>query len=87
MVPKPELRASVLDNANRQIRACRCDLAFYGHHPFRQPLYAAQRFHPVSEQKTASTGEVLVSGWTANIIILAAILIVSLVIASRGSGQ
>ncbi len=50
-------------------------------------LYAAQRLHPVSEQKTASIGEMPVSGWTANIIILAAILIVSLVIASRASAQ
>ncbi|UCG66104.1 MAG: UPF0182 family protein [Deltaproteobacteria bacterium] len=50
-------------------------------------LYAAQRFHPVSEQKSASIGEMPVSGWTTNIIILAAILIVSLVIASRASAQ
>ena len=50
-------------------------------------LYAAQRFQPVGEQKTTSIGEVPLSGWTTNIIILAAILIVSLFIASRASAQ
>jgi len=50
-------------------------------------LYFAQRFHPASEQKPASIGEMPVSGWTTNIIILAAVLIVSLVIASRASAQ
>jgi len=50
-------------------------------------LYAAQRFHPVGEQKEASIGEMTVSGRTANTFILAVILIVSLFIASRGSAQ
>ncbi|MCK4748719.1 MAG: UPF0182 family protein, partial [Bacteroidales bacterium] len=50
-------------------------------------LYAAQRFQPVGEQETTSIGEVPLSGWTTNIIILAAILIVSLFIASRASAQ
>ncbi len=50
-------------------------------------LYAAQRFHPVSEQRTAHIGEMPVSGGTLNIFILAGILIVSLVVASRGSAE
>ena len=50
-------------------------------------LYAAQRFHPVNEQKTTDIGGMPVSGRTLNTIILAAILIVSFVIASKGSAQ
>ena len=50
-------------------------------------LYIAQRFHPVREQKTAFISGMPVSGKTLNILILAAILIVSFVIASRGSAQ
>ena len=50
-------------------------------------LYAAQRFHPVSEQKTTDIGGMPVSGRTLNILILAAILIVSFVIASKASAQ
>ncbi|UCH19865.1 MAG: UPF0182 family protein [Deltaproteobacteria bacterium] len=50
-------------------------------------LYIAQRFHPVGEQRTAHIGEMPVSGGTLNILILAGILIVSLVIASRGSAE
>jgi len=48
-------------------------------------LYAAQRFHPVSAQRTSSTGEMPIFGINANALILIGILIVSLVIASRGS--
>ena len=50
-------------------------------------LYVAQRFHPAREQKTAFISGMPVSGKTLNILILAAILIVSFVIASRGSAQ
>jgi uncharacterized membrane protein (UPF0182 family) len=50
-------------------------------------LYAAQRFHPVSDQRTTVIGGMPVSGRTLNILILAAILVVSFVIASRGSEQ
>ena len=50
-------------------------------------LYAAQRFHPVNEQKTTDIGGMPVSGRTLNTVILAAILIVSFVIASKGSAQ
>ena len=48
-------------------------------------LYAAQRFHPVSAQRTSSTGELPIFGKNANALILVGILIVSFVIASRGS--
>ena len=50
-------------------------------------LYAAQRFHPVNEQRSAELGGLPVSGKTLNNLILAAILIVSFVIASRASEQ
>jgi uncharacterized membrane protein (UPF0182 family) len=50
-------------------------------------LYVAQRFHPVNEDKTTLIGGMPVSGKTLNTLILAAILIVSFVIASRGSEQ
>jgi uncharacterized membrane protein (UPF0182 family) len=50
-------------------------------------LYAAQRFHSVSEQRTTVIGGLPVSGRILNITILAAILIVSFVIASKGSVQ
>ena len=50
-------------------------------------LIIAQRFHPVNEQRTTNIGGMPVSGRTLNILILAAILIVSFVIASRGSEQ
>jgi uncharacterized membrane protein (UPF0182 family) len=50
-------------------------------------LYAAQRFNPVSQQKTAHIGEMPISGKSLNILILASILIVSFVIASRGSAE
>jgi uncharacterized membrane protein (UPF0182 family) len=50
-------------------------------------LYVAQRFHPVSEQRAADIGTLPVSGKTLNTLILAGILIVSFVIASRGSEQ
>ena len=50
-------------------------------------LYAAQRFHSVREHRTTEIGGLPVSGRTLNITILAAILIVSFVIASKGSAQ
>ncbi|MBW2312348.1 MAG: UPF0182 family protein [Deltaproteobacteria bacterium] len=50
-------------------------------------LYAAQRFHRVGESKKATGGEMPASGRATNAFILAAVLIVSLVIASRGSAQ
>ena len=50
-------------------------------------LYLAQRFHPTDEEKSAYIGEVAVSGRTLNTFILAAILIVSLMIASRAASQ
>ncbi len=50
-------------------------------------LYAAQRFHPLSEQTTTEIGGMPVSGRTLNTVILAAILIVSFVIASSGSAN
>lgn len=50
-------------------------------------LYAAQRLHPVSAQKSVEISGLPVSGKTLNNLILAAILIVSFVIASRGSEQ
>jgi uncharacterized membrane protein (UPF0182 family) len=50
-------------------------------------LYAAQRFHRVSKSKKAAGDEMPASGWATNAFILAAVLIVSLVIASRGSAQ
>ncbi len=50
-------------------------------------LYLAQRFHPVTEQKKLYIGEVPVSNRTLNTFILAAILIASLMIASRASAQ
>jgi len=50
-------------------------------------LYAAQRFHPASEQMITEIGGMPLSGRTLNTIILAAILVVSFVIASNGSAQ
>ncbi|MFC1892044.1 UPF0182 family protein [Thermodesulfobacteriota bacterium] len=50
-------------------------------------LYLAQRFHPGDEEKSAYIGEMAVSGRTLNTFILAAILIVSLMIASRAAAQ
>jgi uncharacterized membrane protein (UPF0182 family) len=50
-------------------------------------LYAAQRFSPGDPQKTTDIGGMPVSAGTLNIFILAGILIVSLVIASRGSAE
>ena len=50
-------------------------------------LYAAQRFHSESEQKITEIAGMPVSGRTLNTLILAAILIVSFVIASKGSVQ
>jgi hypothetical protein len=50
-------------------------------------LYAAQRFQSESEQKITEIAGMPVSGKTLNTIILAAILIVSFVIASKGSVQ
>ncbi|NNK86244.1 MAG: COG1615 family transporter, partial [Desulfobacterales bacterium] len=50
-------------------------------------LYTAQRFHPVSEQRTTEIGGMPLSGKTLNTIILAAILIVSFVTASSGSAN
>ncbi len=50
-------------------------------------LYAAQRFHSESEQKITEIAGMPVSGRTLNTLLLAAILIVSFVIASKGSVQ
>ena len=50
-------------------------------------LYVAQRFDPVTELKTASGDVTPVSDRTTNAFILVAVLIVSLVVASRGSAQ
>jgi uncharacterized membrane protein (UPF0182 family) len=50
-------------------------------------LYAAQRFHSESEQKITEIAGMPVSGRSLNTIILAAILIVSFIIASKGSVQ
>ena len=50
-------------------------------------LYIAQRFHPVSGQRTTDIAGMPVSGRTLNTFILAAILVVSFVIASKGSAQ
>jgi uncharacterized membrane protein (UPF0182 family) len=50
-------------------------------------LIAAQRFHPVSDPKSVEIGGMPVSGRSLNTIFLAAILIVSFVIASNGSAQ
>jgi len=50
-------------------------------------LYAAQKFYPVQEQKSADLGGLNISGNTLNKVILAAVLIVSFVIASRASAQ
>ena len=50
-------------------------------------LYAAQRFQSESEQKITEIAGMPVSGKSLNIIILAAIMIVSFVIASKGSVQ
>lgn len=50
-------------------------------------LYMAQRIYPPSENKTSYIGDMPVSGRTLTTFILAAILICSLVIASRGSAQ
>ena len=50
-------------------------------------LYAAQRFHSESEQKITEIAGMPVSGRSLNTIILAAILIVSFIIASKGSEQ
>ena len=47
----------------------------------------AQRLQPGDDQKTTVIGGMPVSGRTLNILILAAILVVSFVIASRGSDQ
>ena len=48
-------------------------------------LYTAQRFHSFSGHRTDSTDETPIFGINANALILAGILIVSFVIASRGS--
>ncbi|MEE8480109.1 MAG: UPF0182 family protein, partial [Desulfobacterales bacterium] len=48
-------------------------------------LYTAQRFHSFSGHRTGSTDETPIFGINANALILAGILIVSFVIASRGS--
>jgi uncharacterized membrane protein (UPF0182 family) len=48
-------------------------------------LLLAQRFHPVNEDKTTLIGGMPFTGKTLNIVFLAAILIVSFVIASSGS--
>jgi len=50
-------------------------------------LWAAQRFHPVTQPKSTDIGGMPVSGKTLNTLILAGILVVSFVIASRGSEQ
>ncbi|UCH08212.1 MAG: UPF0182 family protein, partial [Deltaproteobacteria bacterium] len=50
-------------------------------------LYAAQRFHRVGESKKTAVDEMPASGRATNAFILAAVLVVSLVIASRGSAQ
>ncbi len=50
-------------------------------------LYAAQRFYSESEQKITEIAGMPVSGRTLNTLILAAILIVSFMIASKGSIQ
>jgi uncharacterized membrane protein (UPF0182 family) len=50
-------------------------------------LYAAQRLSPADPQRTTDIGGMPVSSGTLNIFILAGILIVSLVIASRGSAE
>ena len=48
-------------------------------------LYAAQRFHREGGQKITEIAGMPVSGKSLNAIILAAILIVSFIIASKGS--
>jgi hypothetical protein len=50
-------------------------------------LYAAQRLHGEGEQKITEIAGMPVSGRTLNTLILAAILIVSFIIASKGSVQ
>ena len=50
-------------------------------------LYAAQRFHSEGEQKITEIAGMPVSSKSLNTIILAAILIVSFIIASKGSEQ
>jgi hypothetical protein len=50
-------------------------------------LYAAQRFQSESEQKITEVAGMPVSGKSLNTIILAAIMIVSFIIASKGSVQ
>jgi len=50
-------------------------------------LYAAQRLHREGEQKITEIAGMPVSGRTVNTLILAAILIVSFIIASKGSAQ
>ncbi len=50
-------------------------------------LYAAQRFNPAGQRGITHIGEMPVSGKSLNILILASILIVSFVIASRGSAE
>ena len=50
-------------------------------------LYAAQRLHYVSERKITELAGLPVSGRSLNTLILAAILIVSFIIASKGSVQ
>jgi uncharacterized membrane protein (UPF0182 family) len=50
-------------------------------------LYAAQRFHREDEQKITEIAGMPVSGRSLNILILAAILVVSFIIASKGSVQ
>lgn len=50
-------------------------------------LYAAQQFNPSDDNRTAFIGEVPVSVRTLDTFLLAIILVVSLLIASRGSAQ
>ncbi|MBN2062736.1 MAG: UPF0182 family protein [Deltaproteobacteria bacterium] len=50
-------------------------------------LYTAQRFYPSNEDRTAYIGEMPVSGRTLDTFLIAVILVVSLLIASRGSAQ
>ena len=50
-------------------------------------LYAAQRLHSKSEQKITEIAGMPVSGRSLNTLILAAIMIVSFIIASKGSEQ
>ncbi len=50
-------------------------------------LYVAKRFHPVNQPRSTNIGGMPVSGKTLNTVILAAILVVSFMIASRASEQ